>query len=224
MTASNTGRRRWRGGLFALGLLGILGLTGCQIDVGGQTLPSPWYLNDDVQYFPPGANSRFRMKRTRRRPSRWSRRSSDKRPRKRIVPVTRGVAGTLVSTFTAACRAELPAAQLGSGDGPLCGVKPSRRGDGKLARLASMIEAFGAHRSGRRSAGCFFQQDRLTRSLVKVRGCRRLRVKRVLCPNFHPSHRPGYRSFWSGLDSAALRGCWRGYFCRFASHPVPWHC
>ena len=140
MTASNTGRRRWRGGLFALGLLGILGLTGCQIDVGGQTLPSPWYLNDDVQYFPPGANSRFRMKRTRRRPSRWSRRSSDKRPRKRIVPVTRGVAGTLVSTFTAACRAELPAAQLGSGDGPLCGVKPSRRGDGKLARLASMIE------------------------------------------------------------------------------------
>jgi len=30
-------------------------LTGCQIDVGGQTLPSPWYLGDDVQYFPPGA-------------------------------------------------------------------------------------------------------------------------------------------------------------------------
>jgi hypothetical protein len=54
MTASNTGRRGWRGGLFALGLLGILGLTGCQIDVAGQTLPSPWYLQDDVQYFPPG--------------------------------------------------------------------------------------------------------------------------------------------------------------------------
>jgi hypothetical protein len=54
MTASNTGRRGWRGGLLALGLLGLLGLTGCQIDVGGQTLPSPWYLNDDVQYFPPG--------------------------------------------------------------------------------------------------------------------------------------------------------------------------
>jgi hypothetical protein len=59
MTASNTGhwtRKRVprRSGLFALGLLGILGLTGCQIDVGGQTLPSPWYLQDDVQYFPPG--------------------------------------------------------------------------------------------------------------------------------------------------------------------------
>ena len=29
-------------------------LTGCQTTVGGQTLPSPDYLNDDVQYFPPG--------------------------------------------------------------------------------------------------------------------------------------------------------------------------
>lgn len=28
--------------------------TGCQIDVGGQTLPSPYYLRDDVQYFPAG--------------------------------------------------------------------------------------------------------------------------------------------------------------------------
>ncbi len=39
-------------------LLGVLGLalmaTGCQIDVNGQTLPSPYYLDDDVQYFPAG--------------------------------------------------------------------------------------------------------------------------------------------------------------------------
>ena len=28
--------------------------TGCQVDVGGQTLPSPYYMYDDVQYFPPG--------------------------------------------------------------------------------------------------------------------------------------------------------------------------
>ena len=28
--------------------------TGCQVDVGGQTLPSPYYLTDDVQYFPAG--------------------------------------------------------------------------------------------------------------------------------------------------------------------------
>lgn len=29
-------------------------LTGCQVEVAGQTLPSPWYLTDDVQYYAPG--------------------------------------------------------------------------------------------------------------------------------------------------------------------------
>jgi hypothetical protein len=29
-------------------------LTGCQVTVGGQTLPSAYYLNDDVQYYPAG--------------------------------------------------------------------------------------------------------------------------------------------------------------------------
>lgn len=28
--------------------------TGCQIDVSGQTLPSPYHLTDDVQYYAPG--------------------------------------------------------------------------------------------------------------------------------------------------------------------------
>jgi hypothetical protein len=28
--------------------------TGCQVEVAGQTLPSPWYLTDDVQYYAPG--------------------------------------------------------------------------------------------------------------------------------------------------------------------------
>lgn len=28
--------------------------SGCQIDVAGQTLPSPWYLTDDIQYYAPG--------------------------------------------------------------------------------------------------------------------------------------------------------------------------
>ena len=28
--------------------------TGCQIDIAGQTLPSPYYIDDDVQYFPAG--------------------------------------------------------------------------------------------------------------------------------------------------------------------------
>ena len=31
-----------------------LSATGCQIVENGQTLPSPYYLYDDVQYFPPG--------------------------------------------------------------------------------------------------------------------------------------------------------------------------
>jgi hypothetical protein len=29
-------------------------LTGCQVEMAGQTLPSPWYLTDDVQYYAPG--------------------------------------------------------------------------------------------------------------------------------------------------------------------------
>lgn len=40
--------------LFGLGLSAGLCLTGCQIENGGQTLPSPYYQKDDVQYFPPG--------------------------------------------------------------------------------------------------------------------------------------------------------------------------
>lgn len=39
--------------LIGVGLLATA-LTGCQVDVGGQTLPSPYYMTDDVQYFPPG--------------------------------------------------------------------------------------------------------------------------------------------------------------------------
>lgn len=34
--------------------LAALGSTGCQGVYNGQTLPSPWYLYDDIQYFPPG--------------------------------------------------------------------------------------------------------------------------------------------------------------------------
>jgi hypothetical protein len=41
--------------LLALSLLAGVGLTGCQVETGGQTLPSPYYINDDVQYYPPGS-------------------------------------------------------------------------------------------------------------------------------------------------------------------------
>lgn len=38
-----------------LGSALMLGMTsGCQATIGGQTLPSPYYLEDDVQYFPAG--------------------------------------------------------------------------------------------------------------------------------------------------------------------------
>lgn len=43
--------RRW---MLGIGVLTALGSTGCQVDVGGQTLPSPYYQSDDVQYFPSG--------------------------------------------------------------------------------------------------------------------------------------------------------------------------
>ena len=39
--------------VLALMLLTACG-TGCQVQVGGQTIPSPYYQSDDVQYFPPG--------------------------------------------------------------------------------------------------------------------------------------------------------------------------
>ena len=32
----------------------LVGATGCQVGINGQTLPSPYYLQDDVQYFPSG--------------------------------------------------------------------------------------------------------------------------------------------------------------------------
>lgn len=38
----------------AISLAAIFTATGCQVDVGGQTLPSPYYMKDDVQYFAPG--------------------------------------------------------------------------------------------------------------------------------------------------------------------------
>jgi hypothetical protein len=32
----------------------VFASTGCQVSLNGQTLPSPYYLQDDVQYFPSG--------------------------------------------------------------------------------------------------------------------------------------------------------------------------
>jgi hypothetical protein len=38
--------------LIGLALLSTVAATGCQSERGGQTLPSPYYMTDDVQYFP----------------------------------------------------------------------------------------------------------------------------------------------------------------------------
>ena len=35
-------------------LLSAAALSGCQVSVAGQTLPSGWYFKDDIQYFRKG--------------------------------------------------------------------------------------------------------------------------------------------------------------------------
>ncbi len=49
-------KKRCRVTTLASGLLMLLSLaaTGCQGDYAGQTLPSAYYLSDDVQYYAPG--------------------------------------------------------------------------------------------------------------------------------------------------------------------------
>lgn len=52
MTARST---VYRGrSLLGLGLLALATAAGCQASIGGQTLPSPYWTQDDVQYFGPG--------------------------------------------------------------------------------------------------------------------------------------------------------------------------
>jgi hypothetical protein len=52
----STSKRSARFQMLAGGLLLLAcGMsTGCQIDVAGQTLPSPYHLTDDVPYYAPG--------------------------------------------------------------------------------------------------------------------------------------------------------------------------
>ena len=53
MMLRNSPRMSARWTLLIAAALG-LGTTGCQYSYNGQTLPSPYYLQDDVQYFPSG--------------------------------------------------------------------------------------------------------------------------------------------------------------------------
>ncbi len=47
-------RKTVRAALASLVLAALGWLAGCQVDRAGMTLPSPYYLRDDVQYFAPG--------------------------------------------------------------------------------------------------------------------------------------------------------------------------
>lgn len=50
----------WQKAFTGLLLAGSLASTlGCQVSVAGQTLPSPYYLRDDVQYFPAGPENKL---------------------------------------------------------------------------------------------------------------------------------------------------------------------
>jgi len=58
MTAKIT--KRWvRLVLCGFGLAAAFSATGCQMSIGGQTLPSPYYLEDDVQYYASGTEMRL---------------------------------------------------------------------------------------------------------------------------------------------------------------------
>jgi len=58
---SDTIDQRLRLWLCGLGLLAAVSVTGCQASIGGQTLPSPYYLDDDVQYYAP--STEFKLSR-----------------------------------------------------------------------------------------------------------------------------------------------------------------
>jgi hypothetical protein len=65
MSGTTTRLRPLRG--FLVGLVvaaAALATTGCQVDMGGQTLPSPWYMKDDIQYFPPGPEFKLQREAT----------------------------------------------------------------------------------------------------------------------------------------------------------------
>jgi hypothetical protein len=54
MKGMNSRRHGVRNLLLGLGALAALGVTGCQSEFGNQTLPSPYYLENTVQYYPTG--------------------------------------------------------------------------------------------------------------------------------------------------------------------------
>lgn len=54
MSESKRRPSAWTRLLGGFGLMAAVSAVGCQSDIGGQTLPSPYWQTDDVQYFPAG--------------------------------------------------------------------------------------------------------------------------------------------------------------------------
>ena len=44
----------WRGLVCGLTMVAGIAATGCQVQQNGQTIPSPYYTQQPIQYFPPG--------------------------------------------------------------------------------------------------------------------------------------------------------------------------
>ncbi len=77
-----------------LAVVASMALTGCQGNYSGQVLPSPWYRQDDVQYFAPGPE--FKLAREAaaledaRRKSRAFPRTASRRHWRRLLPGASG--------------------------------------------------------------------------------------------------------------------------------------
>ena len=51
--------KTWTKGILLFGGLLCISLTGCQTNIAGQTLPSAYYLRDDVQFYPAGPETKL---------------------------------------------------------------------------------------------------------------------------------------------------------------------
>lgn len=45
----------WRALILGVCVAASLAATGCQVDIGGQVHPNPWYMRDDVQLYAPAS-------------------------------------------------------------------------------------------------------------------------------------------------------------------------
>ena len=54
-----TFQKTWTKGILLLGGLLCFSFTGCQTNIAGQTLPSAYFLRDDVQFYPAGPETKL---------------------------------------------------------------------------------------------------------------------------------------------------------------------